>query len=179
MGVQLGLRDLVANQGDNFYKLSTIPPRMLPAPKSLIEQEEKIRAYWMTEVLDSMSSLGAGWNLSLSRPENEAWFPCNETVWAFPENATAFSSFGDSEVSSAFSIYLNLVTHQLYQVHLFLQQSYDATSAVDRVRWQAQCVNVDNALTKWRESDLNSRNLNQATSNPDSTDVLSAVTFDA
>jgi len=179
MGVQLGLRDLVANQGDNFYKVSTIPPRMLPAPKSLIEQEEKIRAYWMTEVLDSMSSLGAGWNLSLSRPENEAWFPCNETVWAFPENATAFSSFGDSDVSSAFSIYLNLVTHQLYQVHLFLQQSYDATSAVDRGRWQAQCVNVDDALTKWRDSDLNSRNLSQATSNPDSTDVLSAVTFDA
>jgi hypothetical protein len=139
MGVQLGLRDLVANKGDNFNKLSTIPPRMIAAPSSLIELEEKIRAYWVTEVLDSMSSLGAGWNLSLSRPENEAWFPCNETVWSFPENATSFSSFGDSEVSSAFSVYLNLVTHQLYQVHVFLQQSYDASSAVDRTRWQAQC----------------------------------------
>jgi hypothetical protein len=83
MGTQLGLRDLVANKYDNFNKLSTLPPRMIPVPTSLIEQEEKIRAYWMTEVLDSMSSLGAGWNLSLSRPENEAFLPCNETVWAF------------------------------------------------------------------------------------------------
>ncbi|KAF4627586.1 hypothetical protein G7Y89_g10563 [Cudoniella acicularis] len=177
IGVQLGLRDLVANQGDNFNKISTLPPRMLPAPTSLIEQEEKIRAYWMTEVLDSMSSLGAGWNLSLSRPENEAWFPCNEAVWAFPENATAFSSFGDTEVSSAFSIYLNLVTHQLYQVHVFLQQSYDATSAIDRTRWQAQCIIVDEALNKWRNSELNSQGLNFGAS--DSTTVLSAVTYDA
>ncbi|KAH8648888.1 fungal-specific transcription factor domain-containing protein [Tricladium varicosporioides] len=175
MGVQLGLRDLVANQGDNFNKVSTLPPRMLPIPTSLIEQEEKIRAYWMTEVLDSMSSLGAGWNLSLSRPENEAWFPCNETVWAFPENATAFSSFGDTEVSNAFSIYLNLVTHQLYQVHVFLQQSYDATSAVDRTQWQAQCVNIDEYLNKWRESELSTPILSLASA--DSTTILSAVTF--
>ncbi|TVY12910.1 hypothetical protein LARI1_G008844 [Lachnellula arida] len=154
MGIQLGLRDLVANKFDNFNKLSTLPPRMIPVPTSLIEQEEKIRAYWMTEVLDSMSSLGAGWNLSLSLPESELWFPCNEAVWAFPEKTTSFSSFDDSEVSSAFSVYLNLVTHQLYQVHLFLQQSYDATSAVDRARWQSQCITIDEALDKWRNANL-------------------------
>jgi len=172
MGTQLGLRDLVANKCDNFNKLSTLPPRMIPVPTSLIEQEEKIRAYWMTEVLDSMSSLGAGWNLSLSRPENEAWFPCNETVWAFPEKATSFSSFDDSEVSSAFSLYLNLVTHQLYQVHLFLQQSYDATSAVDRARWQSQCIAVDESLNKWQNMNLKTNYFGH-----DSTMVLSAVTF--
>ena len=174
MGVQLGLRDLVANKFDNFNKLSTLPPRMIPVPTSLIEQEEKIRAYWMTEVLDSMSSLGAGWNLSLSLPESELWFPCNEAVWAFPEKTTSISSFDDSEVSSAFSVYLNLVTHQLYQVHLFLQQSYDATSAVDRARWQSQCITVDEALNKWRNSNLETNYLGH-----DSTVVLSAVTFNA
>ncbi|TVY54699.1 hypothetical protein LCER1_G002835 [Lachnellula cervina] len=174
MGIQLGLRDLVANKFDNFNKLSTLPPRMIPVPTSLIEQEEKIRAYWMTEVLDSMSSLGAGWNLSLSLPESELWFPCNEAVWAFPEKTTSLSSFDDSEVSSAFSVYLNLVTHQLYQVHLFLQQSYDATSAVDRARWQSQCITVDEALDKWRNSNLETTYLGH-----DSTVVLSAVTFNA
>jgi len=176
MGIQLGLRDLVANKGNNFNCISTLAPRMLEIPSSLIELEEKIRAYWMTEVLDSMSSLGAAWNLSLSRPENKAWFPCNEAVWAFPENATAFSSFGDSEVSSAFSVYLNLVTHQLYQVHVF-QQSYDATSAVDRTRWQAQCMVVDEALNKWRNENTNTHSPNQ-TSSSDSAEILTAVTFD-
>jgi hypothetical protein len=49
MGTQLGLRDLVANHCDNFNQVSTIPPRMLPLPVSLVNREEKIRAYWMTE----------------------------------------------------------------------------------------------------------------------------------
>lgn len=86
----------------------------------------------MTEALDSISSLGAGWNLNLSRPENEVAFPCDETVWAFPENATAFSNFDNIEMSSAFSLYLNLVTQQVYQVHVFLQRSFDVASAIDR-----------------------------------------------
>lgn len=49
MGTQLGLRDLVAHHCDNFNQVSTIPPRMLPLPVSLVNREEKIRAYWMTE----------------------------------------------------------------------------------------------------------------------------------
>jgi hypothetical protein len=89
-----------------------------------------------------------------------------------PEKATSLSSFDDSEVSSAFSLYLNLVTHQLYQVHLFLQQSYDATSAVDRARWQSQCIAVDEALNKWQSINLKTNYLGH-----DSTMVLSAVTF--
>ena len=49
MGTQLGLRDLVAHHCDNFNQVSTLPPRMLPLPVSLVNREEKIRAYWMTE----------------------------------------------------------------------------------------------------------------------------------
>lgn len=177
MGTQLGLRDLVANKGENFNKLSNIPPRMLAMPTTLIEQEEMIRAYWMTEALDSISSLGAGWNLILSRPENEVAFPCDETVWAFPENATAFSNFGDIEVSSAFSLYLNLVTQQVYQVHVFLQQSFDVASAIDRVRRQAQCTFVDDGLIKWRHSTATMQTLSQQCSASDSTIVMITVTY--
>ncbi|KUJ10837.1 uncharacterized protein LY89DRAFT_787201 [Mollisia scopiformis] len=180
MGTQLGLRDLVANKCDNFNKLSTIPPRMLALPTTLIEQEEMIRAYWMTEALDSISSLGAGWNLSISQPENHesSTFPCNETVWTFPENAsTAFSSFGDTEVSSAFSLYLNLVTEQLYQIHAFMQQSFDVTSAIDRVRRQAQCTFVDDTLTKWRTSVVTTQTLSQRNPASDSTIVMITVTY--
>ncbi|RDL37437.1 Uncharacterized protein BP5553_04870 [Venustampulla echinocandica] len=179
MGIQLGLRDLVISSYDNFSKPSMLPPRMLSLPATLIEQEERVRAYWMTEVLDSMSSLGAGWNLGLSQPVDKAWFPCNETIWAFPEDAKAFSSFGDSEVSSAFSLYLSLVTRQLYQVHLFLQQSFDTTSAVDRVRWQEQCTSVDESLRQWRSSATTMHSLSQANNSSDSTLVMITVTFDA
>jgi hypothetical protein len=153
MGTQLGLRDMVANHSDNFNKLSTIPPRMIEIPSTLIEQEENIRAYWMTELLDSMSSLGAGWNLSISRPESQAWLPCSEIIWAFPETATGLESFGDSEVSSAFSLHLNFVSQELYKVHLFLQESSTMTSYSDILRIQEKCAAVDESLTKWRSSE--------------------------
>ena len=178
MATQLGLRELVISNGDDLNQMSTVTHRMLNPPSTLIEQEERIRAYWMTEVLDSMSSLGAGWNLGLSRPMEEALFPCNETIWAFPENAKSFSSFGDSEVSSAFSVYLNLVTHKLYRVQLFLQQSFDTTSANDRLRWQTQCISVDESLIKWRGSANTEDTLSKTNVASDSTLVMISVTFD-
>ncbi|KAF1964326.1 hypothetical protein BU23DRAFT_64696 [Bimuria novae-zelandiae CBS 107.79] len=49
MAIQLGFRDLVANHCRNFNRVSTLPPRMLSIPFSLVEREEKIRAYWMAE----------------------------------------------------------------------------------------------------------------------------------
>lgn len=178
MATQLGLREIVINNCESRDQVPTFPHRMLSFPTTLIEQEERIRAYWMTEVLDSMSSLGAGWNLGLSRPVEEAWFPCNETIWAFPENAKAFSSFGDSEVSSAFSVYLNLVTRQLYRVHLFLQQSFDTTSASDRLNWQSQCTSIDESLSKWRGSEDVTNTLNRTNEVSDSTSVMITMTFD-
>jgi hypothetical protein len=178
MATQLGLRELVITNSENLSQPSTMPPRMLSPPTTVIDKEERIRAYWMTEVLDSMSSLGAGWNLGISRPVEEPWFPCNETIWAFPSNGAAFSSFGDSEVSSAFSVYLNLVTRQLYGVHQFLQQSFDTTSANDRVRWQSQCTAVDESLIKWRGSEDTTRTLAKTNEPSDSTSVMITVTFD-
>ncbi|KAG0646927.1 hypothetical protein D0Z07_6161 [Hyphodiscus hymeniophilus] len=159
MATQLGLRELVISDCNDLNQLSTVSHRMLSPPTTLIEQEERIRAYWMTEVLDSMSSLGAGWNLGLSRPMEEAWFPCNETIWSFPEKAKAFSSFGDSEVSSAFS-------------------SFDTASANDRMRWQTQCISVDESLLKWRNSDDTTQTLSKTNVASDSTLVMISVTFD-
>lgn len=178
MATQLGLRELVVSNCADINQQTTVSHRMATLPTTLIDQEERIRAYWMTEVLDSMSSLGAGWNLGLSRPMEEAWFPCNETLWSFPENAKAFSSFGDSEVSSAFSVYLNLVTNQLYRVQIFLQQSFDTTSANDRLRWQNQCISVDESLLKWRNSEDTTQALSKTNAASDSTLVVILVTFD-
>ena len=59
MGTQLGLRDLVANYGQNYNQPSILAPRMLPLPQTMIDREERIRAYWMIESLDASSTLGA------------------------------------------------------------------------------------------------------------------------
>ncbi|KAF1952717.1 hypothetical protein CC80DRAFT_479097 [Byssothecium circinans] len=150
MGTQLGLRDLVANHCDNFNQVSTIPPRMLPLPVSLVNREEKIRAYWMTEVLDGSSTIGAAWNLNLSKPEATGLLPCSDTIWAFPEAVISAWSFGDFEMSSAYSLYVMLVTNEIFHVHRFLQQSFDTQSATERVRWQNECRAVDDSLMAWR-----------------------------
>jgi hypothetical protein len=150
MGTQLGLRDLVSNNCDNYNQVSNIPPRMLPLPVSLVNREEKIRAYWMTEVLDSSSTVGAAWNLNISRPENTGLLPCSDTIWEFPEAVISGWSFGEFEMSSAYSLYVMLVTNELYHVHRFLQQSFDTQSATERVRWQSECKAVDEGLISWR-----------------------------
>ncbi|KAF2867810.1 hypothetical protein BDV95DRAFT_162291 [Massariosphaeria phaeospora] len=150
MGTQLGLRDLVANQCDNFHQLSTIPPRMLPLPVSLVDREEKIRAYWMTEVLDGSSTVGAAWNVNISKPEYTGLLPCNDTIWAFPEAVISAWAFGDFGMSSTYSLYAMLVTSELFHVHCFLQQSFDTQLATERVRWQGECKAVDERLINWR-----------------------------
>lgn len=173
--MQLGLRDLVVHQCGNFSNPSVLPPRMLPFPNTLIDQEEKIRAYWMTELLDGSSTMGAAWNLSISRPpmttaapsatsssvsasymagyqDNSALYPCEEDLWttAFPEFCISVASFEDLETSSSFTSYVNLVANELYVVHQFLQQPFDRRSVQGRAKWQAECKNVDERLQKWR-----------------------------
>ncbi|PVH93907.1 hypothetical protein DM02DRAFT_573723 [Periconia macrospinosa] len=150
MGTQLGLRDLVANHCDNYNQLSTIPPRMLPLPVSLVNREEKIRAYWMIEVLDTSSTIGCAWNISISKPEASGLLPCNDTVWAFPEAVFGAWSFNDFGTSSAYSLYVMLVTSEVFHVHRFLQQSFDMQSATERARCQSECQEIDDNLVAWR-----------------------------
>lgn len=150
MGTQLGLRDLVANHCDTYNQMSNLPPRMLPMPHSLVNREERIRAYWMTEVLDGSSTVGAAWNINISKPESSGLMPCSETIWAFPESIISAWSFNDFEMSSAYALFVMLVTNELYHVHRFLQQSFDTQSATERIRWQNECKAVDEQLMAWR-----------------------------
>lgn len=146
----LGLRDLVVNKCSNFNQLSTLPPRMLPLPSTLVSQEENVRAYWMTEVLDSSSTLGVAWNLGLPQPIENALLPCNNAVWSFSEAAMGIWSLDDLEFSSSFSLYVSLFTNELWHVHNFLQQSYDMRSAEDRPKAQSDCEAVDTRLLHWQ-----------------------------
>jgi hypothetical protein len=153
IGTQLGLLDLVTNHGENYNKLSTIPPRMLALPRTVIEQEERIRSFWMTEVLDNVSTLGTGWNFSISSLENHALLPCNEIVWAFPERAVDTLSPLNLDSSSLFSLYVSLVGGQLVKVHAFLRQKFDHYSLTDWKQQQERCTILDASLDEWRQSE--------------------------
>ena len=153
MGTQLGLVDLVFNNGENYDKISSIPPRMLALPRNVIEQEERIRAFWMTEVLDSVSTLGTGWNLGVSSVEPHALSPCNEIVWAFPERTVEGASPLNLEYSSLLSLYVSLVTGSLAKVHAFLRQKFDLSSLAHQTQQQERCVALDENLKEWRLSE--------------------------
>lgn len=152
MGIQLGLLDLVSSNGEGYDRVSSVPPRMLTLPRTVIEQEERIRAFWMTEVLDNVSTLGTGWNLSVSPVESHALLPCNEIVWAFPERTVDGASPLNLEYSSLVSLYVNLVTGSLAKVHVFLRQKFDHSSVAQRTLQQERCMALDENLNEWRQS---------------------------
>lgn len=125
---------------------------MLALPRTVIEQEERIRAFWMTEVLDNVSTLGTGWNVSISPVEGHALLPCNETVWAFPERTVNGASPLNLEHSSLLSLYVNLVTGPLVKVHAFLRRKVDHSSLAHQTEQQERCMELDRSLGQWRQS---------------------------
>ena len=148
MATLLGLRDLV--QGDDGGKLSAVPPRMLPLPKSAIEREERVRAYWMIEALDGISTLGASWNLYIVRPPLTKALPCNDDNWECTEPIVDFLAFGDFELPSSFALYVSFVTNELFEVHHFLQQSFQTTTLEECETWDREFGKVEGYLKDWR-----------------------------
>ena len=149
--MSMELRDLAANQGENSNKTSTVPPRMLPLPNTIIDQEERVRAYWMTEMLDSMSTLGVRWNLAITPPLPNCVLPCSDSLWAFPEHIINVWSFGQFKYSSAFSLCIILSSSELWSLHRFLQKSIDLKIHEERLQWKSEAQKLDERLTDWRE----------------------------
>lgn len=150
MSVQLGLRDFLANQGKDYSNLSTIPPRLRPLPCTIVDREERIRAYWMTELLDSVSTLGGSWSPTTSSPDITTVLPCSDSIWAFPEHIINIWSIGDFYFSSAFSLCIILATSELWHVHRLLQQPFDLRNPEQKSRFQTESQQVDERLTTWR-----------------------------
>lgn len=150
MSLHLGLRDFVVNQGSNFSSASMIPPRLLPLPYTIIDREERVRAYWMTEILYNISTLGSGWNTSISPPEITATLPCSDSIWAFPEHIINIWSMGEFHFSSAFSLCIILSTSELLHVHRFLQRFFNLRISEQWLHFQAESQQIDERLTTWR-----------------------------
>ncbi|KAL2877067.1 hypothetical protein SGCOL_007688 [Colletotrichum sp. CLE4] len=142
MSTQLGLRDLVAHNCMNYGFPSVIPSRTLALPATAVEQEEKIRAFWTIEALDSASTVGSAWHLSVSQPLPTASLPCDEEIWRCPESIVSMYQFGDSEAPSSFTLFVRLAIHEMWHVHQFLQQPCDTTSVSDLQQRKLDCTIV-------------------------------------
>jgi hypothetical protein len=140
----------VVNYCINYGKPSTIPPRMLSIPSTVVGYEERIRAFWVAELLDSTSTLGVAWNFHVPHPEINGCIPCDEDVWTMPEGLINMFPFGNTDTPSAFSLYVRLVSNELWHVHNFLQQSCDMTLPEVRAQRQAACQEVDGRLLRWQ-----------------------------
>lgn len=148
--MQLGLRDMVMNYCINYGKPSIIPPRMLSIPSRTIDFEERVRAFWITEILDSTSTLGVAWNFHILRPEANVWTPCGDDLWVLPEGLIGMLPFGNAESPGSFSLYVRLVSNELWHVHNFLQQSSDMSVPEVCAQRLAQCQIIDLRLMKWQ-----------------------------
>jgi hypothetical protein len=141
---------MVMNYCINYGKPSIIPPRMLGIPSSIIDFEERVRAFWITEILDSTSTLGVAWNFHILRPEANVWTPCDDDLWILPEGLISMLPFGSSESPGSFSLYVRLVSTELWHVHNFLQQSSDMTVPEVCAQRLAECQTIDLRLLKWQ-----------------------------
>ncbi|GKZ40119.1 hypothetical protein AbraIFM66950_002445 [Aspergillus brasiliensis] len=143
----------------NLQALLIAPPRMLSVPATAIELEEKIRAFWAAEALDSVCTLGVAWNLGVSKPELAANLPCSDDIWGFPESLIAMYRFGGADSPSCFSLFVRLVTRDLWHVHHFLQQSYysqpstsdAAAGELHSNSRRSDCMRVDEQLLEWQQ----------------------------
>ncbi|OBT84639.1 hypothetical protein VE02_05461 [Pseudogymnoascus sp. 03VT05] len=145
LSLQMGLRELVSKGADHNNT------RILSLPNTIIEREERIRAFWMTEMLDSMSSLGAGWNVPTLPLLADSVLPCSDSLWAFQEHIITTWSFGEFKYSSAFSLCNILVATELQAVHSFLEKSLDLSIENQRETWQSEAQQLDERLSHWRE----------------------------
>lgn len=151
ISAQLGYGTLIKHQVDHINSSTSVPPRLHPVSTTILDREERIRAYWMTEMLDSMSTVGVEWETGASPPTSNGILPCSDSLWAFPEHIIDIWSFGKFRYSSAFSLCIILATNELWFVHGFLQKPWDLNDTHDRIQWQTEAQKIDERLTAWRE----------------------------
>ena len=145
--MQLGLRDLVVYYGDNYDKPSILPPRMLLVPSTDVDLEERVRAFWVTEIFDSASTIGASWNLPVAAPELCGLSPCGDDEWSMPQGQVRMFTSSTSKSLSAFGLYVQVVSNEIVDAHKFHQEVCNPTDPDVYARRQTQCRTVDETLS--------------------------------
>jgi hypothetical protein len=126
--------------------------RRLPTfTNTTVEDEEKIRAYWMIKTLDSMSTIGARYDLSYSTASRSPLLPCSDSFWSYPEPVLVDATLRPYNYCSAFSLCVILAVSELSNVHRFLQKRAAIENFVERDAWQVEAQRIDERLTAWRD----------------------------
>lgn len=117
----------------------------------MIEKEEAIRAFWMVEMLDSISTLGSPNYLSCLPTSPSIRLPCLESIWSSPSPTIHHLAPGPLEYSSSFSLCITLAVEELGAVRRFIDRPYDLSRFDQRLDWQSEAQRLDERLTNWRE----------------------------
>lgn len=150
MGSHLSLSQPVNE--DNTPGMSPTALRRLPTyTNTTVEDEEKIRAYWMIETLDSISTIGVRFDTGRPSASQQPLLPCSDSYWAYPEPILADANIRPYNYCSAFSLCVILGSIELTNVHKFLQRGLPMDTFEERDAWQVEAQRLDERLTAWRD----------------------------
>ncbi|EME78984.1 uncharacterized protein MYCFIDRAFT_79880 [Pseudocercospora fijiensis CIRAD86] len=139
---------------DQTAPMATTPTALRRLPKHtnlVIAHEEKIRAFWMTRMLDNISVIGARYEAGSATLPGDPLLPCSDSFWASPNiilNESQVRPFG---YCSAFSLCIILAVSELSYVHQFLRKPVNMANFEERDAWQSEAQQIDERLTAWRD----------------------------
>lgn len=116
-----------------------------------IDREERVRTFWMIEMLESIFALGLTSNLSSTTVPVGAKFPCSDTAWALQDPFMEGVPFHNLPYASGFSMCISLCVVELGAVHRFQQTVIETNNVPGGLEWQSTAQRLDERLTIWRE----------------------------
>lgn len=137
---------------DMAPEMSPTALRRLPSfTNTTVEDEERLRAYWMIETLDSISTIGLRHNLGNASFARPPLLPCSDSFWSHPEPVLMDETIRPYNYCSAFSLCIILATSELSRVHEFLRKRVAMERFEERDAWQSEAQRIDERLTAWRD----------------------------
>ncbi|KAK5162870.1 uncharacterized protein LTR77_011127 [Saxophila tyrrhenica] len=125
--------------------------RLADFTNTTVTQEERTRAYWMSQMLESISTVGAPYELALSATPGHPLLPCSDTFWDFPDEVMSEHQIRPYNYCSAFSLCVILAASELSVVHQFLRRAVNMEAFEERDAWQIEAQRIDERLTAWRD----------------------------
>ena len=150
MGAHIGLSHTVNEE--STPAMSPTALRRLPTfTNTTVENEERLRAYWMIETLDSISTIGVRYDIGHPTASRSPLLPCSDSFWAYPEPVLADATLRPYNYCSAFSLCVILAVSELSNVHSFLKRKVAMDVFEEKDAWQVEAQRIDERLTAWRD----------------------------
>lgn len=105
----------------------------------------------MTEMLDSISAVGASCEPQLQTPPLDPVMPCSDLIWGFDKDTISEYLIRPSHHPSAFSLCIILAVNELSKVHRFHQKPVAMHDFEQRDDWQSEAQRIDEKLSMWRD----------------------------